>query len=162
MKQHTPASSSTDLSSRCRHYTVDGRRCRLRVLDPRSGLCFRHAQLQEAHSASDGDQDLSALLTAGLTDFKSAVPINNFLSRLLLHQAEGRIPPRRAAVMAYTCNLLLRTLPAIDHELGIKEKPEPPRIEFSYFPRPLLERINAAKAPGDASGESVDPGKKSS
>lgn len=28
----------------------------------------------------------------------------------------GEITPRRAAVMAYTANLLLRTLPAIEHE----------------------------------------------
>ena len=36
--------------------------------------------------------------------------------------------------MAYTCNLLLRTLPAIDRELGIEE--EIIRVEPGDIPRP--------------------------
>lgn len=51
----------------------------------------------------------------------SPVSVNEFLSRLLLLQCQGRIPPRRAAVMAYTCNLLLHTLPAIDRENPIPD-----------------------------------------
>jgi hypothetical protein len=84
------------------------------VVGPSSTFCAEHSR---APSPIRNSADLSALLTEGLTEFKSAVPINDFLSRLLLHQAEGRIPPRRAAVMAYTANLLLRTLPVIDREL---------------------------------------------
>jgi hypothetical protein len=138
MKQQTSKSSSVDLSSRCRYYTEDGRRCCLRVLDAGSGLCFRHAQLQEVHSEGDGAGDLSALLTAGLSEFKSAVPINDFLSRLLLYQAQGRIPPRRAAVMAYTRNLLLRTLPAMHQELVLELEEEGPlRVVPGDIPRPI-------------------------
>ena len=96
----------------CKHHTRNGR-CRMPVADPLTSLCAEHARRQQKrdHAAS-----LSAELIAGLTEFKSAVPINDFLSRLLLFQAQERIPPRRAAVMAYTCNLLLRTLPAINLE----------------------------------------------
>ena len=91
-------------SGRCQHHTRKGR-CRNLVVDALSSFCPEHNRTSAWNRNS---ADLSALLTAGLTDFKSATPINDFLSRLLLHQAEGRIPPRRAAVMAYTCNLLLR------------------------------------------------------
>jgi hypothetical protein len=90
------------------------------VADSSSTFCADHSCTP---SKSRNSVDLSALLTSGLTEFKSAVPINDFLSRLLLNQAQGRIPPRRAAVMAYTCNLLLRTLPAIKHELEVIEGP---------------------------------------
>ncbi|HXY23660.1 MAG TPA: hypothetical protein VEI73_03365 [Candidatus Acidoferrum sp.] len=98
---------------RCQKRTRNGR-CRMLVPDHSSSFCPEHARSAVNFRRA---ADLSTLLTEGLTDFKSATPINDFLSRLLLHQAEGRIPPRRAAIMAYTCNLLLRTLPAIEHEL---------------------------------------------
>ena len=99
--------------------------------NPQSLFCRTHAHLPEFEHAP---VDLSATLTAGLTEFKSAVPINEFLSRLLLLQAEDRIPPRRAAVMAYTCNLILRTLPAIDREIHPELEDEPQII--IDLPRP--------------------------
>jgi hypothetical protein len=117
--------------SRCQHLFVNGTRCRLLVPHADSLFCPRHARLPEhEHELAD----LSASLIADLTDFKSALPINEFLSRLLHHQAEDRITPRRAAVMAYTCNLLLRTLPAIEHELN-PQSDEPQQIIWD-LPRP--------------------------
>jgi hypothetical protein len=110
-------------SSRCTHRTRKGR-CRLPVADPLLSLCAEHARRQYKR---DKAAALSGELLAGLTEFKSAVPINDFLSRLLLFQAQDRIPPRRAAVMAYTCNLLLRTLPAIQDELNPQDD-APPQI----------------------------------
>jgi hypothetical protein len=101
----------------CKHHTRNGR-CRLPVADPLTSLCAEHARRRQKR---DNAASLSSELVAGLTEFKSAIPINDFLSRLLLFQAQDRIPPRRAAVMAYTCNLLLRTLPAIQHECNPKE-----------------------------------------
>ncbi len=113
MNQKHANSNSTNDSSRCQHLFINGTRCRLLVPNSDSVFCPRHAKLPEhEHELAD----LSATLMTGLTDFKSALPINDFLSRLLHLQAEDRISPRRAAVMAYTCNLLLRTLPAIEHE----------------------------------------------
>lgn len=117
--------------SRCQHLFVNGTRCRLLVPNADSLFCPRHARLPEhEHELAD----LSASLIADLTDFKSALPINEFLSRLLRYQTSGRIAPRRAAVMAYTCNLLLRTLPAIEHELNPRND-EPQQIIWD-LPRP--------------------------
>jgi len=102
---------------RCEHLSPAGRRCRQSVSDPTAVLCSFHIHIRQRRRQASS-QDLSAELTAGLDDFKSAHAVNDFLSRLLVLQARGEITPRRAAVMAYTCNLLLRTLPAIDRELG--------------------------------------------
>ncbi len=124
-------SSSTNDLPRCQHRTRTGRRCRHAVSNAAAGLCSTHAP---AHSNRSEESDLSATLTSGLTEFKSAIPINDFLSRLLLLEAQDRIPPRRAAVMAYTCNLLLRTLPAIDREINPQDD-EPQQIIFD-MPRP--------------------------
>ncbi len=115
MNEQPINSSSTNDLPRCQHRTRTGRRCRHAVSSIKAGFCSTHAP---AHSNRSEESDLSAYLTAGLSEFKSAIPINDFLSRLLHLQAEDRIPPRRAAVMAYTCNLILRTLPAIEHELN--------------------------------------------
>ena len=95
-------------ATRCTHRFSNGKRCRF--LESGSGFCSRHA-----HNPGDSTASLSADLTAGLTDFTSAEPINQFLSRLLLLLAEDRISPRRGAVMAYTANLLLRSVTVMQH-----------------------------------------------
>src|SRR5215831_14116207 len=48
---------------------------------------------------------------------RTPVAINRSLGELYKLLARDEIAPRRAAVMAYTCSLLLRTLPALDREL---------------------------------------------
>jgi hypothetical protein len=139
MNQPSINSSSTNDLPRCQHRTRTGRRCRHAVSSIKAGFCSIHAP---AHSNRSEESDLSAYLTAGLTEFKSAIPINDFLSRLLHLQAEDRIPPRRAAVMAYTCNLILRTLPAIEHELNPQED-EPQEIIFD-LPRPKRDPLETS------------------
>jgi len=124
MEIQTANSNAVNELSRCQKHTRNGR-CRMLVADPTSPFCPEHARSPHNFRRA---ADLSTLLTEGITDFKSATPINDFLSRLLLHQAEGRIPPRRAAVMAYTCNLLLRTLPAIEREASAPPECNPQRI----------------------------------
>jgi hypothetical protein len=116
---------------RCQHRAPTGRRCRHAVSSAAAGVCPKHAV---SHVIRLEESDLSAFLTAGLTEFKSAIPINDFLSRLLHLEAEDRVHPRRAAVMAYTCNLLLRTLPAIEEELHPED--EITQIDFGDLPRP--------------------------
>jgi len=73
-----------------------------------STLCPKHAGTEAG--------ELAATLTSGLDEFTSAAPINQFLSRLLLLLAQDRIAPRRGAVMAYTANLLLRSVTVMEQE----------------------------------------------
>jgi hypothetical protein len=130
---NTPSfnSSSTSDLPRCQHHTRTGRRCRHAVSNATTGLCSKHSASRPIRLEGS---DLTAYLTDGLSDLTSAVPLNKFLSRLLQLQVEGRIHPRRAAVMAYSCNLILRTLPAIEHELHPED--EPVTIDFGNLPRP--------------------------
>ena len=134
MKQQFSNPNSADLSSRCRHYTVEGRRCRLRVLDARSGLCFRHLSLAEVHRAEPEDSDnVYAPLIRNSQGLQTAQGINYSLSNLYELLAKGRISTRRAAVLAYINSLLLRTLPAIDSdvEAGITDPTAPPELDLT-------------------------------
>src|SRR5437899_11753572 len=110
------ANAVTDSNSaplHCQYRTASGRRCRMAVSDPHSGLCHKHA----AERQQNLDQaDLAAALIGDIEEFRSAADINHSLGELYKLQARNKITPRRAAVMAYTANLLLRTLPAIDAE----------------------------------------------
>jgi hypothetical protein len=116
-----------DKSPRCQFRTPSGRRCRRPASSgevpgegsfagkqvPDSDFCANHATVAENHRDA---ADLSATLTAGLDQFKSPAAINDFLSRLLLLLAQDRISPRRAAVLAYITNQLLRTVTAMDQQ----------------------------------------------
>jgi hypothetical protein len=103
------------------------------VSDPHSGLCSRQAALVQ----KDLDQaDLAASLIGDVQEFRSAADINHSLGELYKLQARNKITPRRAAVMAYTCSLLLRTLPAValetnsqgeEHQRIIIDMPRPDR-----------------------------------
>ena len=98
----------------CSARTPSGRRCRMAVSEPELGLCPKHAaQHKNARDAAN----VAARLIGDTVEFTSAVTINRSLSELYKLLAHDEIAPRRAAVMAYTCHLLLRTLPAIDREL---------------------------------------------
>lgn len=128
---HVSPVLTTSPDNGCKRHTRKGR-CRMPVADPLTSLCADHARRQQQRAKA---ADLAAELIADLPEFNSAIPINEFLSRLLRFQAQDRIPPRRAAVMAYTCNLLLRTLPAIDKELNPPPDDSEPRIILD-MPRP--------------------------
>jgi hypothetical protein len=120
MTQQTLKPSLINNSARCTHRFANGRRCRLSAANLDSVFCPSHASLPE-----NLREPAAASLTADLKEFRSALPINDFLARLLLLLAENKISPRRAAVLAYITNQLLRTLPAIDRELNPKEDSTP-------------------------------------
>lgn len=118
----------------CSARTPSGRRCRMAISDPQSGLCFRHAAVR----LKENSGDFSEALVCGIKDFHSAVDINRVLGELYKLLAADKISPRRGAVMAYTCSLLLRTLPAIDEELHPDDEEQ---IIFD-LPRPKRDDIS--------------------
>jgi hypothetical protein len=127
MTQQTANPSVINNSARCRHFYPNGRRCRLSASLAHRNFCLTHARLPQ----NQPEPEIASTLTANLDDFTSAAQINNFLSRLLLLLAQDKISTRRAAVLAYITNQLLRTLPAIAKE----ENAEPMKIIFDA-PRP--------------------------
>jgi len=107
-------------------------------LDSSTGLCFRHAGLQFQPS----DEDLSTAFGGLLTGLQSACGIHDFLSQLTVLLVQNRISTRRAAILAYLGQTLLRTLPAIQDEL----EPEP-QIIFD-LPRPKRDDDISSKPDG--------------
>ncbi len=130
MKPKTSSTSTTPLH--CQYRTASGRFCRLPVTDTVSALCFSHAVRQQK------DRDLAELasaLTGEAEDFQTAAGINHSLGELYKQLADNKIAPRRAAVLAYISNLLLRTLPAMDRESGEEDFPQ----VILDLPRPIRD-----------------------
>ena len=117
----------------CQQRTPSGRRCRMAVSDPVSGLCSKHF----ADRQRELDQaDLAPALIGDVQEFRDAVAINHSLGELYKLQARNKVSPRRAAVMAYTASLLLRTLPVIARDSGLQPKEEPIVFDYSDWPEP--------------------------
>jgi len=98
--------SSQSAAPRCQHRTLKGR-CRQLATDSAGTLCFDHARSQ---CQAKNDFTLLSPLVRTSEDFQSAAGVNESLAVLHNLLAEGRISPRRAAVIAYVDSLILRTL----------------------------------------------------
>jgi len=81
------------------------------------------------------DVDLSGDFAAQLAELTSAEQINAFLGKLLLLVVQNRISVRRAAVLAYITNQLLRTVSIMN-----KESEDNPQIIFD-MPGPERDRV---------------------
>jgi len=136
MNTNSANSSPINESVRCQHHFANGTRCRTPAQNPDALFCLRHAKLPENRCEP---ADLAASLTGGLGEFKSPATINDFLARLLLLLAQNRISPRRAAVLAYITNQLLRTLSAMEQETAAKNHKNPPVKIIWDVPRPEHE-----------------------
>ena len=136
----------------CSHRTRTGRRCRFPVSE-NSALCFRHAALRETP-----DADFASAFSQ-LGDFRSAVTINEFLSKLLALLVQNRISTRRASVLAYITNQLLRTLPVIEHELNPDDDKDPFTAIIFDAPRPDRSAlsVNARTRPLRRSAKALLP-----
>ncbi len=145
MKQKSPSSDFTP--ERCQHRTPTGRQCRSVVADPGSSFCVRHAASEPGDS-----EDFLAALTEKACRFQNAQGINHSLGALYTLLAQGRISPRRASVLAYISNLLLRSLTAIDNDLY----PKAGRPGFNAKGEPVSQKdLDAA----DGASQSEDTAK---
>ena len=122
-------------SQQCQFRFPSGRHCRM--LSQHGALfCTRHTTAQ---NRADAQAAVAARLIGDAGEFRSAVEINRSLGELYKLLARDEIAPRRAAVMAYTCNLLLRTLPAIEHELAYPASESDPQRIIIDMPGPTRE-----------------------
>ena len=133
MNDETPKPCITNDLSRCQYRTRTGRRCRHAASDSETGMCSKHVRFPRKFYE---EADFSTQLVCGIDEFRSAEDINHVLGELFKLLAADRITPRRGAVMAYTCSLLLRTLPAIERQLNPPDKE--PDIIFD-LPRPKFD-----------------------
>ena len=128
------SSSSFRANNRCAFASPAGYQCRSLAGFDHPTLCTRHAQsaalaaanrAQLAHSGaslppahnSNADADVTAELLGPIENFRTAVAVNHTLGKLLVLLAGNRISPRRGATLAYTCQLLLQSVAAVDKEL---------------------------------------------
>jgi hypothetical protein len=109
LSQPTQALSLHD-SNRCHYRYANGKRCRLPSSKPHSEFCSRHfvpsKPSSPAESYSDS-RDLSSDLFPELSHLSRAIDLRQFLVRLLALVTQGRISPRRAAVLSRIANQLL-------------------------------------------------------
>lgn len=139
--------SRINSASRCTHLSAGNSRCRM-LARPNAPFCATHAKADAARREAD---DLSATLTGGLEEFTSAAHINDFLSRLLLLLAQDRISPRRGAVMAYTANLLLRSVSVMKQQTAAAQEPPKRPTRFIWdLPCPPRERQAGMPEPSPA------------
>jgi len=79
------------------------------------------------------DEDLSSAFAGLLSGFDSPSRIHAFLTQVTVLLVQNRVSTRRAAVLTYLGQTLLRTLPAIELELNPPEEDQ--QILFD-LPRP--------------------------
>jgi len=113
MNEQSANSNSVSELQRCQHRTATGRRCRHSASDAATGLCVRHLSLRRKISQ---EADLTADLLGELQQFHSASDVNQVLGKLFIALTRNRIAARRAAVLAYIGNMLLRSVTALDRE----------------------------------------------
>jgi hypothetical protein len=130
--QQAPESSPVNNSDskRCQHRFSNRTRCRKLVSHANPRFCPRHAALPENMQPAD----LTPELIKDPKQLDRLDGIYDFLARLIILQAQNRISTRRAAVLAYITNQLLRTFAAIKR-VHAEQAARGPQIIFDA-PRP--------------------------
>lgn len=133
--------SSSNAGSRCRYRSSSGRRCKATIRNHKLDFCPKHA---ESVPLPQPPADFLHRLTTDSDEFSTALGIHNSLSELYKLLAADLISARRAAVLAYIANLLLRTIPIVQSELDPDSSSEVvPRIDFGDLPRPNRHPVPA-------------------
>jgi len=127
--------NSDSVSLHCQHRTASGRRCRMAISDPHSGLCRKHAvdrqkELEEA--------DLAASSSVTFRNSATPSPSTTSLGELYKLLAKNKITPRRGCRDG-----LHRQSPP----------PHPPAIAYENNSRPALPASRPALSPALANGD---------
>lgn len=102
---------------RCRARTRDGRQCRMPAQEPAFGFCYRHIPRSTELDLLDDSTDLCAeLFRADDGTLNDITSVSTLLTNLIILLGQGRISTRRAAVITYALNLLLRSLIATERQ----------------------------------------------
>lgn len=108
------------VSSLCKYAFADGRRCRMLRYSGHPHLCLFHARAElQLLEADRIGTELAQTLTG---DFLSATDVNHALGRLYTAVAQGRIPARTGATLAYIGQLLLQSVNGVKSEFKFSYK----------------------------------------
>lgn len=118
----TNENSGAGVATRCQFQFSDGRCCRMLRTPVHPSFCTFHArqELQRLESQRLGDE-ISASLNG---DFLTATDINHVLGKLFIAVAQDRIPLRKAAILTYTGQVMLSSLPHVKKEFPFRHKSE--------------------------------------
>jgi hypothetical protein len=105
-------SKSIDLpdASRCAFTSVNHRRCRMPIASPDSRYCGSHWR----HGKAD-EQTLCSELEQAAGSLQGPEDVRSVLSAVFRATAQNRIPPRKAAVLGYLGQMLLRAHREVAH-----------------------------------------------
>jgi hypothetical protein len=130
--------SPFDESTRCQYTTADGRRCRMPRTDTHTNFCGAHLRSQRQRMRSDAAAPPLDVLR-GLSDLGSATAVNHALRNITSLFLDNRMDYRKAAVLAYLCQLLLQSISLANREReGGRFEPPPAPV-----PSPLGAAIRA-------------------
>jgi hypothetical protein len=149
----SPAPSVPRGFQRCQARNRDRSQCRLHAQDPATGLCSRHAlRACQVIDKLDDSLDLAdEVLATKDGAYQTTDDINAILSNVVTLVAQGRISPRRAAVITFALSLMLRSVVVMDRMLANT----PRQISLEGAPRPIRDPIQP-ETPA-ASGNSPSP-----
>lgn len=126
---------TSDQQDRCTYTTSDGRRCvSLRAAEGYP-FCATHAMIPSLPDPQPArppriprlrdqkfqplEEDVASEFLGVSDDFSTPAAINRALRRVVILLAGNRISARRAAVLAYTFQLLLQSLSDVRHEVEV-------------------------------------------
>ncbi len=146
----TKKRSTPDHSHLCRFQFADGRKCRMLQQKGHAAFCVFHALAERQLLESEKLGREIASPPSG--EYLTAVDVNHVLGKLFAAVARNRLPVRNAAILAYLGQLLLHSVPKVQHEII--------NAEDTNFWRDLVHDTLAAFTPpktGSASAQSADP-----
>jgi hypothetical protein len=76
--------------------------------------CVAHSQMEQLVVRSDAT---ATQILGPMNEFRCAFSVNRALGKIFSLVAENRLPARNAAVLAYTCQLILQSLSAVKNEI---------------------------------------------
>jgi hypothetical protein len=105
-------------NSRCTYRSANGR-CRLLRAEGHGEFCLKHWRreydLDERTHLSPEAVALTAKILGARESFKTATDVNDALAKIFTFRARKMLSIRDATLLAYTCQLILITLPGV-HE----------------------------------------------
>ncbi|HKM90282.1 MAG TPA: hypothetical protein VJX29_06685 [Candidatus Acidoferrales bacterium] len=123
-----------DDPTRCTQTTADGRRCRMPRVNSHVTLCGTHLEAQQRRLRKEPVRHAQDAMH-GVTDLRSATAVNHVLGNLSGMLTDGRIDFRKAAVLAYLCQLLLQSISMANQERW-DDDPPPGTLPPPSLPAP--------------------------
>jgi hypothetical protein len=121
-------------------------------------FCHHHAQQQLRALDRTPVEPLAAEILGPVREFRTAAAINAALGNIFVQLADGRLDPRRAAVLTYIAQGMFQTLKRVGWE-QIERNPSPElQTALSAILKARMPGEEAARTAQDMPGSAADSG----